>query len=105
MGTFKLRISQSLTPRLIPRHYHFYALDGKFPGVGPLELSNPPGWDEKRGQMPRPPSTLQHLSLMAQSRSAILSILMCDFLFQFLGNSAILFKTSRHDDMGAAGID
>ena len=49
--------------------------------------------------MPRPPSTLQHISLMAQSRSAILSILMCDFLFQFLGNSAILFKTSRHDDM------
>ena len=49
--------------------------------------------------MPRPPSTLQHISLMAQSKSAILSILMCDFLFQFLGNSAILFKTSRHDDM------
>ena len=38
----------------------FFAWDGKFPGVGPLELSNPRGGDEKRGQMPRPPSTLQH---------------------------------------------
>ena len=36
------------------------ALDGKFPGGG----------DEKRGQMPRPPSTLQHFSLTAQSNSA-----------------------------------
>ena len=76
-----------------------------FQGWGLLSCQTPRGWDEKRGQMPRPPSTLQHISLMAQSRSAILSILMCDFLFQFLGNSAILFKTSRHDDMGAAGID
>ena len=50
-----------------------------FPGVGTLELSNPPGGDEKRGQMPRPPSTIQHFSLIAQSKSAILSILMCDF--------------------------
>ena len=22
----------------------FFALDGKFPGVGTLELTNPPGW-------------------------------------------------------------
>ena len=57
-------------------------LDGKFPGVGSLELSNSPGGDEKRGQMPRPPLTLQHFSLIAQSNIAILSILMCDFLFQ-----------------------
>ena len=26
----------------------FFALDGKFPGVGTLELSNPPGWERKK---------------------------------------------------------
>ena len=26
----------------------FFALDGKFPGVGTLELSNPPGWWRKK---------------------------------------------------------
>ena len=30
----------------------------------------PGGGDEKRGQMPHPPSTLQHFSLIAQSNSA-----------------------------------
>ena len=67
----------------------FFALDGKFPGVGTLELSNPPGWGRKKGQMPRPPSTLQHFSLIAQSNSAILSILMCDFLFQLTSSFVI----------------
>ena len=48
------------------------------------------GGDEKRG----PPSAMQHFSLIAQSSSAVLSILMCDFLFQltfsFVLNTAIL---------------
>ena len=44
----------------------FFPLDGKFPGVG---------W------VPRPPSTLQHFSLIVQSNSAVLNILICDFLF------------------------
>ena len=26
----------------------FFALDGKFPGVGTLELSNPPSWGRKK---------------------------------------------------------
>ena len=26
----------------------FFALDSKFPGVGTLELSNPPGWGRKK---------------------------------------------------------
>ena len=47
-----------------------------------LNSQNPWAGEEKRGQMPRPPSTLQHFSLIAQSSSAILSILMFDFLFQ-----------------------
>ena len=26
----------------------FFALDGKFPGLGTLELPNPPGWGRKK---------------------------------------------------------
>ena len=66
-----------------------------------LSCQIPRGEDEKRGQMPRPRSTLQHFSLTTQSSSAILSILMCDFFVSinvFLCNSAILIKTSRRDD-------
>ena len=33
---------------LTPGHKHFLALDGQFPGVGTLELSNPPGWGRKK---------------------------------------------------------
>ena len=50
----------------------------------------PRGGDEKRGQMPRPPSTLQHFLVIAQSSSAILSILMCDFLFQLTSSFVIV---------------
>ena len=80
-----MRQSIPLSPsplRADPGHWHFFALDGKFPGVGTFELSNLLGGDENREQMLRPPSTLQHFSLIAQSNSSILSILMCDFLFQ-----------------------
>ena len=51
-------------------------------GWGLLSCKFPRGGDKKRGQMPRPPSTLQHFSLIAQSNTSILSILMSDFLFQ-----------------------
>ena len=44
-------------------------------GWGLLSCQIPRGADEKRGQMSRPPSTLQHFSVIAQSSSAILSIL------------------------------
>ena len=37
----------------------FFALDGKFPGWGLLSCRIPRDGDEKRGQMSRPPSTLQ----------------------------------------------
>ena len=62
------------SPRLTPGHSNSQGGDSwavKSPGVG-----------KKRGQMPRPPSTLQHFSLIAQSSSSILSILMWDFFFQ-----------------------
>ena len=41
-------------------------------GWGLLSCQMTRGWDEKRGQMPRPSSTLQHFSLIAQSSNAIL---------------------------------
>ena len=44
--------------------------------------------------MPRPPSTLQHISMIAQWNSAILSILMCDFLCQLTSS----FKNSASQD-------
>ena len=50
-------------------------------GWGILSCQIPRGGDGKRRQMPRPPSTLQHFSFIAQSNSAILSILRFDFLF------------------------
>ena len=53
-----------------------------FRGWGLLSCQIPWGGDEKTGQMPRPPTTLQHFSLIAQSNNAVSNILMCDFLFQ-----------------------
>ena len=35
-------------PGLTPGISIFFALDGKFPGVGTLELSNPPEWGRKK---------------------------------------------------------
>ena len=67
----------------------FLALDGKFPGVGILELAKSPGVGTKKRELPHPPSTLQHFSLIAQSNSAILSILMCDFLLQLTSSFVI----------------
>ena len=48
-------------------------------GWGLLSCQIPRGGDEKGEQMPRSPSTMQHFSLIAQSNSSILSILVCDF--------------------------
>ena len=58
-------------------------------GWGLLSCQIPWGGDKKGGQMPHPLSTLQHFSLIAQSGSAILSISMCDFLFQLTSSFAI----------------
>ena len=66
--------------QLTPGHWHFWMPNSR--GWGLLSCQIPRGGDEKRGQIPCPPSTLQHFSLIAQSNSAILSILMCDFFFQ-----------------------
>ena len=72
-----------------PGHQHFFALDGKFPGVGTLELSISLWWGRKKRANNRPSSTLQHFLLIAQSNSAIFSILMCDFLFELTSSFVI----------------
>ena len=67
----------------------FFALEGKFQGWGLLSCQIPWGGDEQTGQMPCPPTALQHFSLTALSNSVILSILMCDFLFQLTSSFVI----------------
>ena len=72
-------------------------------GWGLLSCQIPRGGDEKRRQMPCPPSTLQHFSLIAQSNSAVLNFFNVRFFVSsnvFLCNSTrILIKTSCRDDM------
>ena len=66
-------------------------LDGKFPGVGTFKLSNSLGWGRERGQIPCPPSTLQHFSLIAQSNSTNFKHFNMQFFVSsnvFLSNSA-----------------
>ena len=81
VSQFQLR--PAIPPPPPPDITIFFAVDGKFPAVGTLELSNAPS------------------SVIAQSSSAILSILICDFFVSinfFLCNSSILIETSRLDD-------
>ena len=59
-------------------------------GWGLLSCQIPRGGHERRGQMPHPPSTLQHFSLITPSNDAILSILMCHFLFQLTSSFVIV---------------
>ena len=56
---------------------------------GLLRCQIPRGGNEKRGQMPRPPSTLQQFSLIVQSNSAVLNIFMSDFWFQVTSSFVI----------------
>ena len=67
-------------PGADPRELAFFLpWMANFRGWGLLSWQIPRGGEENRGQMPRPPSTVQHYLLIAQSNSAILK---CDFLFQ-----------------------
>ena len=82
--------AQPPPPRADPRALAFFLpLLANSRGWGLLSCQIPRGGNEKGGLMPRPPSTLQHFSLIAQSNNAVLSILTCDFLFQFLSSFVI----------------
>ena len=82
--------AQPPPPRADPRALAFFLpWMANFRGWGLLSCQIPRGGDEKRWQKPRLPSTLQHFSLIAQSNTAILSILMCYFLFQLTSSFVI----------------
>ena len=59
--------------------------------VGTLELSNPLGVGQKEGKCPVLRQHCNIFSLIAQSNSVILSISMCDFLFQLTSSFVIGF--------------
>ena len=73
-------------PRADPRELVFFWLGWQIPGGGDSSWQIPRGGEEKRGRMSRPPSTVQHFLLIAQSNSAILK---CDFLFQLTSSFVI----------------
>ena len=53
-------------PRADPRELAFFLpWMANSRGWGPLSWQFPRGGEEKRGQMPRPPSTVQHVLLIA----------------------------------------
>ena len=58
-----------LTPAPGHQHFFFAPWMGNSREWGLLSCQIPRGRDEKRGQIPRPPSKLQHFSLISQSSS------------------------------------
>ena len=77
----------------------FFALDGKFPGVGKLKLPNAPRWGRKRGQMP--PSSI-NIAVVFIDLRAVEKCHFKQFNVRFfmsvnvsLCKSAILIKTLR----------
>ena len=88
-------------PRADPRALAFFFFTpwmGNSREWGLLSCQIPRGRDEKRGQIPRPPSKLQHFSLITQSSSCYFNERFFVSIKVFLRNSAILTKTSRRDN-------
>ena len=90
-------------PGLTPVISIFFASDGKFPGVGTLELSNPPGWGrKKRANAPSSVNTATFFidRTVKWCRFKHFDVRFFGLINVFLRNSArILIKTSRRDDM------
>ena len=83
-------------PRAYPRALAFFLpwmANSRLWGL--LSCQGPRGGDEKRGQMPRPPSTLQHFSLIAQCHFKHFKVRFFVSVNVFPRNSA---KTSRRED-------
>ena len=90
ISQFQLCLAPTPLPRLTPQALAFFLpLMANSQGWGLLSCQIPRCGDEKTGQMPCPPTALQHFSLTALSNSVILSILMCDFLFQLTSSFVI----------------
>ena len=87
-------------PRANHRTLAFFALAGKFPGVGTLEVSNPPGWERKKRA--NSPSSVDTATFFIDR-----TVEQCHFKHfnvrflvsnnVFLCNSAILIETRRDD--------
>ena len=88
---------------LTPAHQHFFALDGKFPGMGTIELSNPPRWGRKKWA--KAPSSVNTATFfidctIEQCRFKHFNVRLFVLSNVFLCKSArIRVKTSRRDDM------
>ena len=95
--------SPSPPPGLTPGISIFFVLDGKFSGVGTLELSNPPMWGrEKRANAPSPVSTATFFidRTVEYCRFKHFNVRFFVSINVLLCNSArILIKTSCRDDM------
>ena len=62
----------------------FFAFDGKFPGVGSLKLSNPPGWGrKKKANAPSSVNTATPPLLFHRSHSRIVPFLIKHFNVRF----------------------
>ena len=78
----------------------FFALDGKFLGVGTLELSNPPGWGRKKKA--NGPSSVNTATFcidrtVEQYHFKHFNVRFFVSINVFLCNSAILIETRRDD--------
>ena len=78
----------------------FFALDGKFLGVGTLELSNPPGWGRKKKA--NGPSSVNTATFcidrtVEQYHFKHFNVRFFVSINVFLCNSAILIKSSRRE--------
>ena len=74
----------------------FFALDGKIPGVGTLELSNPPGCGRKKRENVK--SSVNTATFFIDRTVELYHFAICVSINAFLCNSVILIKTSRRDD-------
>ena len=79
----------------------FLALDGKLPGMGTLELSNPPGWGrKKRANAPSSVNTATFFidRIVEYGHFKHFNMRFFVSINVFLCNNAILIKTSRRED-------
>ena len=76
--------------RLTPAHQHFFCFGWQIPGGGDSWAVESPGMGTKKeGKCAVLRQHCNLFSLIAQSDSAILSILMCDYLFQWTSSFVI----------------
>ena len=90
-------------PGQTPGHQHFFCLEWQIPGLGTLELSNPPGWGrEKRAKAPSSVNSATFFidRIVEQCRFKHFNVQFLVSINVFVCNSAmILIRTSCRNDM------